>query len=192
MSKQVEGIYGREYFEKYAALAQTPLGLAIYTARWALITRFCQSPNIDNHYSTILDYGSGPGSFNAHGPDNFRKFNFDINPSCGFTDLPQEKMDILTLWDSIEHIPNFYGLIKSIDAEWLFITTPNLESVDKPVTFWKHYRPKEHIYYFDRHSLEVILEDLGYKIIELNFDEGRLRDPQHPNAVLTLVAKKCN
>lgn len=189
MAKQVEGIYGREYFDKYTALAHTPLGLAIYTGRWALISRFCQSPTADK-YLSVLDYGSGPGAFNAHGPDNFKKFNFDINPVCGFTEMPEEKIDILAMWDSIEHVPNFYGKIKEIDAEWLFITTPNLESVDKPILFWKHYRPREHIFYFDRHSLGVILDDLGYDIVETNFDEGRLRDPQHPNAVICVVAKK--
>lgn len=190
MTTKVEGIYGREYFEKYAALAHTPLGRAIYTSRWALISRFCQSPK-ETSYLNVLDYGSGPGSFNAHGPDNFIKFNFDINPSCGFTELPKEKIDILTLWDSIEHIPNFYGTIKELNSDWLFITTPNLESVVKPVQHWKHYRPREHIYYFDRHSLDVILTDLGYQIVEMNFDEGQLRDANHPDAILTVVAKKC-
>lgn len=188
MAKAVESLYGQAYFEKYTALAQTPLGRAIYASRWALISRYCQSPRANGEYLKVLDYGSGPGAFNVHGPDNFDKFNFDINPICGFTELPNEKIDILTLWDSVEHIPNFYGVIKNINADWIFLTTPNLESVDKPIGFWKHYRPREHLYYFDRHSLEVILSDLGYSIVEMNYDEGRLRDPQHPSAILTLVA----
>ena len=189
---EVKGIYGQEYFDKYKALGQTPLGIAIYTNRWALISRFCQSPNVAGKYLNILDYGSGPGSFNIHGPDNYRKFNYDINPVCGFTEVPKERWDIVAMWDSIEHIPNFYSLIKELNPEWLFITTPNLESVDKPITHWKHYRPKEHIFYFDRHSLDVILTDLGYQILEMNYDEGKLRDPQHPSAILTVVAKKIN
>lgn len=186
----VQGLYGQEYYERYQKLAQTPLGLAIYSARWALVTRFCQSPSADGQYLTVLDYGSGPGSFNAHGPDNYRKFNFDINPVCGFTEFPQEPIDVLTMWDSIEHIPDFYGTIAHISPRWLFITTPNLESADKPVTFWKHYRPKEHLYYFDKHSLGVILGSLGYQVLEMNHHEGALRDPAHPSAILTVVARK--
>lgn len=94
------------------------------------------------------------------------------------------------MWDSIEHVPNFYGEIKEINADWLFISTPNLESVIEPVMFFRHYRPKEHIFYFDRHSLGVILEDLGYEIKEMNFDEGKLRNPNRPDAILTVVAKR--
>jgi hypothetical protein len=196
-------IYNAEYAQKYAALAATPLGQAIYASRWALILKYVQKGN-------LLDYGSGPGAFNAHGPSSFNRLNYDVNPTCGFTKklwLPQTKevsvggtlgieerdgeaIDVLTMWDSIEHIPNFYGEIQDVNAPWLFITTPNLESVDKPIFFFKHYRPGEHIYYFDRHSLGVILDDLGYRIREFNFDEGKLRDPEHPSAILTVVAQK--
>lgn len=195
-------IYNAEYAEKYHQLAATPLGQAIYLSRWALIMKYVQKGN-------LLDYGSGPGAFNAHGPSSFKRFNYDVNPTCGFTDkvwlCPQYResgewcsdprctnIDVLTMWDSIEHIPNFYGEIKDVNAPWLFITTPNLESVDKPILFWKHYRPGEHIFYFDRHSLGVVLSDLGYSIRELNFDEGKLRDPEHPDAILTVVARKNN
>lgn len=191
-------IYNAEYAQKYSALAATPLGQAIYAARWALILKYVQN-------GTVLDYGSGPGAFNAHGPSSFNRFNYDVNPTCGFTEriwkgqcsccnpfcsAAHGKVDVLTMWDSIEHIPNFYGEIKDVNAPWLFITTPNLESVDKPILFFKHYRPREHLFYFDRHSLDVILGDLGYRVREFNFDEGKLRDPEHPSAILTVVAQK--
>lgn len=184
-------IYNAEYARKYQELATTPLGQAIYMSRWALILKYVQK-------GTLLDYGSGPGAFNAHGPDSFEKVNFDINPTCEFTKKvweprgfePGKPIDVLTMWDSIEHIPDFYGEIKNVGANWLFITTPNLESVDKPILFFKHYRPREHIYYFDRHSLDVILDDLGYRIREFNFDEGKLRDPEHADAILTVVAQR--
>lgn len=186
-------IYNAEYAAKYQELATTPLGQAIYMARWALILKYVQS-------GTVLDYGSGPGAFNAHGPSSFNRFNYDVNPTCGFTEkvwldgCGEPRMvsgiDVLTMWDSIEHVPNFYGEIRDVNAPWLFITTPNLESVAKPILFWKHYRQGEHIFYFDRHSLAVILEDLGYRIVELNFDEGKLRDPEHPDAILTVVARQ--
>ncbi len=181
-------LYNETYKKKYMELATTPLGQAIYAARWALVMRFVQS-------GVVLDYGSGPGAFNAHGPDCFERLNYDINPTCGFTEKVWQKsgqvIDVLTMWDSIEHDPNFYQTIKDIDPEWLFITTPNLESLlGRPILGWTHYRPGEHIFYFDRHSLRVILEDLGYEILEMNFDEGRLRRPEHPDWILTVVAKK--
>jgi len=178
-----KGIYDKEYYDKYVELGATPLAHAIYSGRWALILKYCNN-------GKILDYGCGPGFFNAHGPKEFIKLNYDVNPNCGFRELPKEQIDILAMWDSIEHIPNFYGEIKKLDADWLFITTPNLESVVEPIIHWKHYRPKEHLFAFDRHSLQVILADLGYQIVEMNYDEGKLRDPNRPQAILTVVAKK--
>ena len=191
-------IYDEQYAKRYQVLASTNLGKAIYHTRWALIERYCP-PN----GQTVLDYGCGPASFHAHGPDGYQKLNYDINPTCGFTEKvwqvgptspescdPRVKVDVLTMWDSIEHVPSFYTEIRDINAEWLFISTPNLDSVKGPFEFWKHRRPKEHIFHFTKDGLEVILEDLGYQVIECNYDEGKLRDPHNPSAILTLVAKR--
>ena len=185
---EAQKIYDETYRDRYLAQSQTPLGKAIYYSRWALILKYLQG-------GTVLDYGCGPGAFNSCGPESFKRFNYDINPTCGFTErvwtgANKWPITALTMWDSIEHVPNFYGEIKEINADWLFISTPNLESVIEPVMFFRHYRPKEHIYYFDRHSLGVILEDLGYEIKEMNFDEGKLRNPNRPDAILTVVAKR--
>ena len=184
---QFTDIYNDEYAQRYKHLAATPLGRAIYTCRWALILKYIQKGN-------LLDYGCGPGAFNAHGSESFKRFNYDVNPTVGFLERVWEthviKFDVLTMWDSIEHVPNFYNEIKSINAEWLFITTPNIDSVTGPFEFWKHRRKKEHIYYFEKDGLEVILEDLGYQVVECNYDEGKLRDPNNPSAILTIVARK--
>lgn len=176
-------IYGKNYYNRYVQLANKPLAQAIHSNRWALILRHLRT-------GSILDYGSGPGTFNEYGPDSFIKHNYDVNPLCDAREMPKLDWDAVTFWDSLEHIPNFYSVIANIDAQYLFITTPNLESVTESVTLWKHYRPKEHLYYFDRHSLSVILDELGYKILEVNHDEGKLRDPKNPAAILTVVAVK--
>ena len=176
-------IYGTEYYNRYVQLANKPLAQAIHSNRWMLILKYISS-------GTILDYGSGPGTFNEHGPNTFTKHNYDVNPLCNARKTPELDWDAVTFWDSLEHIPNFYSVIANMRAKYLFITTPNLESAIDPIPYWKHYRPKEHLYYFDRHSLSVILEELGYKIVEINHDEGKLRDPKNPAAILTLVAVK--
>lgn len=196
-----EIIYDDEYAKRYAALAATPLGRAIYTNRWALIQRYVGS-------GTVLDYGSGPGSFNAHGPDSFTRFNYDINPACGFTTkvwLPSKvtyeggkptyhhdypRINILTMWDSIEHVANFYGEIKDINPEWVFLSTPNIMACTGPVEFEKHLRLREHIHHFEPYGMEVIFDDMGYQLLESNYDEGKLRDPKRPNAIFTQVYKK--
>lgn len=186
-------LYNEEYARKYQVLASTNLGKAIYHTRWALIEKYCPAVG-----QTVLDYGCGPGSFNAHGPDGYTKLNYDINPSCGFTEknwdgnppCKKPSVDVLTMWDSIEHDPNFYQNIKDINAPWLFLSTPNLMAVDGPIEFEKHLRLREHIYHFEPYGLQVILEDLGYKVHEINYDEGRLRDPRRPKAIFTMACSK--
>jgi len=189
-------IYNEDYKDRYLQLGQTPLGKAIHTGRWALVTKYVKG-------GTLLDYGCGPGTFNAFGPSTFNRLNYDINPACGFTSKPWEEkviqgavaprhiIDVLTMWDSIEHDPEFFNNISAINPEWIFISTPNLESLlARPIIGWPHYRPGEHIFYFDRHSLKVVLEALGYEIVEINFDDGRLRRPEHPDWIITVVARR--
>ncbi len=185
MSKAHE-LYDEKYRDRFLREGATPLGKAIYHGRWALVLKHVPKVGV------LLDYGSGPGLFNAHGPEGIHKHNFDINPSCGFTTRVWDfqKIEVMTMWDSIEHIPSFYSEIKAVDADWIFLTTPNLESVDKAPILWKHYRPREHLFYFDRHSLEVVMDDLGYQLVEFNFDEGKLRDANKPTAIITGVFKK--
>ena len=176
-------VYNRKYWLRYLKQSKSELGQKIYQERWKIISRYLDK-------GTLLDYGCGPGAFNAAGGDEFQKFGYDINPHCGFKYYPDHEWDAVTFWDSLEHIPNFYSLIRTLNPKWLFIATPNLESVRHDVLKWKHYRPDEHIYYFDRHSLKIILKSLGYFIREINFTEGQLRDPQQPEAVMTVVAEK--
>ena len=195
MGNSAEHIYDEAYRDRYLAQSQTTLGKAIYYSRWALVERYVKS-------GKLLDYGSGPGAFNACGSDSFVKFNYDINPTCGWTSRVWEeplmkgsiyqavKIDILTMWDSIEHVPDFCSEIRSINPEWIFLATPNILACTGPVEFEKHLRLREHIHHFEPYGLEVIMEDLGYQLLETNYDEGKLRDSKRPNAIFTQVYKK--
>lgn len=177
-------IYDAKYHQKFLERANTELGKKIYAERWRFIEKYCHGK------MALLDYGCGPGAFHQASRNGFQTSGYDINPHCGFPTLPEGKIDILTMWDSLEHVPDPVGLIRSLDPKWLFLSTPNLESVRGDIREWRHYRPREHIYYFDRHSLSVILESAGYVILEHNFGEGALRDPQNPEAIISVVARK--
>jgi hypothetical protein len=183
--KDIYKVYDQEYLDKYKELAKTELGQKIYKTRWDLIKKYIKQ-------GTLVDYGCGPNAFNNAGPKEFEKYGYDVNPNVKFPDLPYQPWDIVTFWDSLEHIPDFYDVIRLFKAKWLFISTPNLESVITPVTEWKHYRPEQHIFYFDKYSLRIILKALDYEIIEINHEEGALRDPKNPKAIITVVARKIN
>jgi len=177
-------IYDAAYHRRFAERANTEIGRRIYASRWALIEKHCHG-NL-----TLLDYGCASGAFHLSTRNGYKAFGYDVNPHCGFTEIPTEKIDILTMWDVIEHLPDPVAALKKIDAEWVFLSTPNLESVRGDIRQWRHYRPYEHIHYFDLPSLTVILDHAGYKILDHNYEEGEIRDPENPHAIITLACKR--
>lgn len=176
-------IYNADYAARYRERATSELGRKIYESRWGLIEKYCHG-NL-----RLLDYGCASGAFHQSSKNGFKAEGYDVNKSYGFNQTPVGYFNIVTMWDSIEHMHEPWTWIKEHMPQWLFLSTPNLESVKGPVSEWKHYRPSEHVYYFDRHSLAFHLDAAGYDIVEFNYEEGDLRDPANPEAVITCVAK---
>lgn len=176
-------IYDANYAERYRKQAVTELGRKIYESRWKMIEKYCHGN------MRLLDYGCASGAFHMSSPNGFRVHGYDLNPNYGFSEMPSDYINILTMWDVIEHLHEPWQLVKELHPQWIFLSTPNLESVKGPVKEWKHYRPYEHVAYFDKHSLRFHLEAAGYEIMEFNFEEGALRDPSNPEAVITCVAR---
>lgn len=179
-------IYGKAYQEEYQRRERSEVGRKIYEARWAMVERHAAG------HRTLLDYGCANGGFHLSTRNGFAAAGFDVNPYSPFNKPydPLKVYDILTFWDSLEHIPDFKDVILCHDPTWIFLSTPNLESVKGPVKDWKHYKPHEHIYYFDQYSLTTIFDALDYKIIETNFEEGALRDPLCPEAIISVALRK--
>lgn len=177
-------IYDEKYHQKFLERANTEVGKKIYDTRWKLVEKYCHGQ------LTLLDYGCASGAFHKSSPNGFVTFGYDINPHCGWSVLPDGKIDILTMWDSLEHVHDPVGLLLKLNPNWIFLSTPNLESVRGDIRQWRHYRPAEHLYYFDLYSLTEILEHCGYEVLEHNFDEGKLRDPGNPQAIISMVARK--
>lgn len=180
-------IYDAAYHNKFLERANTELGKKIYQARWDLVMRHAHG-NL-----TLLDFGCASGAFHTSSPNGYRTEGYDVNPHTGFSSTERmgfREFDIMTMWDSIEHVHDPVGLIESLEPTWIFLSTPNLESVRGDIRQWRHYRPAEHLYYFDRHSLTEILGHCGYDVKEVNFEEGALRDPQNPEAIITMAAKR--
>ena len=179
-------IYDAAYHNKFLERSKTDLGKQIYKARWDLVMRHAPG------HLRLLDYGCASGAFHMGSPNGYRTHGYDVNPHTGFSsgkDLGYMAFDIVTMWDSIEHVHDPVDVIKGLMPDWLFITTPNLESVKTGIKEWKHYRPGEHLYYFDRHSLKEVLGSCNYEIVEENFIEGALRDPSDPEAIITVAAR---
>lgn len=178
-------MYDEAYLREYEARAHTPIGQAIYCQRWDLVQKYCTE-------GTLLDYGCGAGAFHESAPEGFRAYGYDINPHSPHK-TPLGKVDILTMWDVIEHLVLPTEPLELCNPQWVFLCTPNIDNATQTDLFgWKHYKPGEHLHYFNLKSLMAVLGCAGYVVMAYDFEEGTIRDPQNPEAILSVAARKRN
>lgn len=81
--------------------------------------------------------------------------------------------DVVTLWDTIEHLPNvnrvaahLFNLLKP--GGFLFLSTPNVHSFEHSVGQYRHPQilPLSHVNYFAPDTLGRLLHRHGFKIID--------------------------
>ena len=161
--------YDQEYFDNFDRNAHTPIGRALMQAR-------CEF--VDWHYQgTVVDVGIGSGAFVERRRERHTTYGYDVNPA-GIRWLEQrgllidpylEKVPAMTLWDVLEHIPDFEPLLAQV-REWLFISLPLFRDVDH-VLRSKHYKPAEHCWYFSRDGLVFAMKQCGFALAaESNFE----------------------
>jgi hypothetical protein len=160
--------YDENYWERYRAMASTPIGLALNTVRVNLVAR---------HYSgPLIDVGIGSGAFIEK--RGWRTFGFDVNPHAQKWLVEQNKfwnvhngvpLPAVSFWDVLEHIPEFPKLISAVQ-EFVFISIPIFENAAH-VLRSKHYRKDEHIWYFTAKGLAWTFDQLGFELVEENYHE---------------------
>lgn len=181
---ETQNIYNGEYFDKYVALGESELGGEIYKSRWEMIEKHCHGDK------KLLDYGCASGAFISSARNGFIVSGYDINPHSPYHEKPEDSVvDILTMWDVVEHLNDPQEPIRRYSPDYVFLSTPNLhDNVD--FDSWKHNRPGEHLHYFNETSLTEMLNDLGYKILDMNFVEGKLRSPERAKDIISVAAVK--
>ncbi|RPI18065.1 MAG: methyltransferase domain-containing protein [Ignavibacteriae bacterium] len=133
--------------------------------------------------TSVVDIGCGIGYFlYIAKQDNFKvtgidisrwagkyaKEKFDIDVQTGNfleMDIRKDEYDIVTLWQTIEHLPEPNDFIKKIynilkPGGYICIATPDVDSWIARFykKKWNCYMPDEHIALFDFKSLKTILE----------------------------------
>jgi SAM-dependent methyltransferase len=145
---------------------------------------------------SVLDVGCGNGAnLTRYKSLGWKTFGQDISPdSCEvareagheiFTgDLfaaryPDEAFDAVTMWDSLEHIPNPADVMKEVrrimrPGGKIYISVPNFGSrygkdyKDK----WYMFTSPVHYYHYDRTTLSYLLTHQGFRNIEISFPLG--------------------
>lgn len=101
-----------------------------------------------------------------------REFYLDvINGNVNFVDFGNEKFDVVTMWDVLEHLSDPDKVISKIhsllDKDVIFVlSTPNIKSTIAKIMRQKwHSIIRMHLYYFDENTLSLFLKKHGFKII---------------------------
>ena len=162
--------YEHDYWEKYIGYDNSPMGEALTAARKELV---------DFYYrGDIVDIGIGAGRFvSSMGASGF---GFDINENAvswlmannRFRDPYSSRVDAISCWDSLEHIPVPEALIDQVN-KWVFVSLPIFNN-PATITKSKHYRPGEHIWYWSDSGLVKWFSDLGFVLVEKNNMETEL------------------
>lgn len=111
---------------------------------------------------------------------------------------------VMTFWDSFEHMRDPGAVLNLYKPKYVLISAPCLdgflEAADKAgwdksaaddphaswgerrarliaeyLPLWKHYRPEEHLWNFTQDCLCLYLEQRGYEVKDVNFDESKIR-----------------
>lgn len=180
-----QAIYDEKYWAHYRVLGRSSLGGDINAARAGIVKMFTDGP--------LLDFGSGAGTFiNRMKADGYEINGFDINPYSGNCVVERlfESYKGVTFWDSIEHLDAPDVILRGINTEFVFICTPNIDNFPgKDLSKWRHYKPTEHIHYFNGASLKALLEATGFEIVHTSFEESFYRKDGDQN-IITVVGKR--
>lgn len=186
--------YDNEYVSKYNSygekgnyLAQLRFGFLIGSLGFI--------PN------NILDVGYGNGDFlracsnlieNCYGTDIS---GYPLPEKVKFLDwnnVLKNEFDVITFFDSLEHFEDIYT-IKELKAKYIFISLPwcHYES-DEWFLNWKHRRPDEHLWHFNRDALINFFKEIGYEMVNcgIAFEDAIRKDPNLKNNILTGIFKK--
>ena len=92
----------------------------------------------------------------------------------------EASFDLVTLWDVIEHVPDPLGTMAQVHAllkpgGLVAIATPNIDGLFPRVSYplarllryWPHPEPPHHLFQFSKRTLQRLLEDAGFELVEL-------------------------
>jgi 2-polyprenyl-3-methyl-5-hydroxy-6-metoxy-1,4-benzoquinol methylase len=165
--------YGDAYHAHYAKLEGSEVERKLNAGRCAMLARHAPAE------SSVLDIGAGAGTFVKTARSwGFAAMGFDVMPKTvehlkatgAFADNP-DGFDVVTFWDSLEHIRAPESVLKHINAGALvLVAIPIMDDINK-VRESKHYKPGEHLYYFTDAGFVEYMQMHGFRLIERSTHE---------------------
>ena len=160
---EINGQYGKDYWENYARRTATDVGHALNDARAHLVYKHVG-------HDPVVDIGIGSGGFIV-ARDHASTRGYDVNPFAiqwllerGIWHDPYFiDPENATCWDSLEHMKHPEDFVKRVRRH-LFISIPIFRDKDHALAS-KHFKPEEHFHYFTEPGLEFFMNKQGFKLI---------------------------
>jgi hypothetical protein len=147
---------------------------------------------------SILDVGYGTGAFLQSCESEIKeRYGHDISgwevPSgCKFVDnILHGHYDVITFFDSLEHM-NDIEFVKNLNCNYICISVPDCHYFDDEwFDNWKHKKPDEHLWHFNKDSLKTFMSRMGYSEVNVcNLEDiTRINNQEYTN-ILTGIFKK--
>ncbi len=138
---------------------------------------------------TLIDIGCGTGTFLNYckekkwdvlglEPDNktkkYAEKNYNLNIYSSLKSITDKKVDVVTMWHSLEHVYNLKADLKSIydllnNKGYLIIAVPNSDSYDAKYykKNWAAYDLPIHLYHFNKKNIKEIAKKFGFSVIKI-------------------------
>jgi hypothetical protein len=178
-------LYDKSYLRKYERYANTEIGDKINAVRIEFSKR-----NIKTTGARLLDFGCGSGSFvDACILDGIDAYGFDINPYSRYCIIERlfKTYEVVTFWDSLEHISHPKEIIEGLRPGAVFISTPSTDDYKgEDLTKWHHYYPGEHVHYFNERALRRLFATCGYEVVDMSYEESTCRTSGRTKNILTI------
>lgn len=170
--------YGEKYFAEYTAREGSVNGLILTRLRVNFLRK-----NVPESVLHVVDYGCGSGAFlrALMSDTTYRIRGYDVMPDT-VRWLADKKIFYhgeslehcaLTMWDSLEHMTLIeHKAIFGQGPLYVIISIPIVKNFDT-LTSWRHYKPREHLWYFDRDGLVSYIQSYGYTLIDESDIETR-------------------
>ena len=163
--------YQEDYWQDYLQRDASHMGAVLTQARVNFVRK-----HIGNDINALVDVGIGGGRF----VQDANCWGFDINEQSikwlkargSFTNPLTIEPEAISCWDSLEHMPKPEKLLKRV-KKWLFVSLP-IFTQPEAIPQSKHYKPREHLWYFTHDGFIRWCAAQGFDLIEFNTQESDL------------------
>jgi 2-polyprenyl-3-methyl-5-hydroxy-6-metoxy-1,4-benzoquinol methylase len=165
--------YDAAYLQHYKELEGTPIARALNAGRCAMLARVALRD------ARVLDVGVGSGLFLTVARDaGYDVRGYDVNPQAVLDlrarDLYADdfaEFDVVTFWDSLEHIEDPGAAISRIKRGAVAIVAlPVFDDLTR-IRESKHYKPGEHLYYWTEQGFVDWMSHYGFRLLERSHHE---------------------